>query len=125
MFMNILALVFKCKFYSHQNNHYNKSFQDIRNVFKPIVQNKIFCILDPFIVEKLAYDFDDVSQLLMERKLAPCSKTYPNLSRDIIMYNKVNTSCTSRHRPPPRVHSLGTPPLPSLLSGYTIGILCA
>jgi hypothetical protein len=31
----------------------------------------------------------------------------------------------ARHRPPPRVHSPGTPPLPSLSSGYTIGILRA
>jgi hypothetical protein len=83
-------LIFKCKFYPHQNNHYNKSFQDILNMFKPIM-DYIFCILDPLIVEKSAYDFDDVSQLLMERKLGPYLKTYPNFfSRDIIMYNKVN-----------------------------------
>jgi hypothetical protein len=31
----------------------------------------------------------------------------------------------ARHRPPPRVHSPGTPPLPSLSLGYTIGFLRA
>jgi hypothetical protein len=31
----------------------------------------------------------------------------------------------ARHRPPPRVHSPGTPPLPSLSLGYTIGLLRA
>jgi hypothetical protein len=31
----------------------------------------------------------------------------------------------ARHRPPPRVHSLGTLPLPSLSSGYTISLLRA
>jgi len=81
-------LIFKCKFYPHQNNHYNKSFQDILNMFKPTM-DYIFCILDPLIVEESAYDFDDVSQLLMERKLGPYLKTYPNFFPEIL-------SCTTK-----------------------------